>query len=175
MKMIANDGGRKKYHSEVVGVNSRVGSVQGAVLRVKLQYLEAYTKRRRTAADRYDELLADLSDLETPYRAPERRHVFHQYTVRLTGADRSDRDRLTDGLSDRGIPYSVYYPRPLHELPVFQKISDRNPTLPEAERASRQVVSLPMHTELEPDHQERVAEVLSELIEELDVQPVGAG
>lgn len=175
VKMIANHGGRKKYHNEIVGVNSRLDSIQAAVLRVKLQHLEAYTKRRREAADRYDELLGDLSGLEIPYRAPERRHVFHQYTVRLTGADRSDRDRLTDELGDRGIPHSVYYPRPLHELPVFQKISDRASTFPEAERASRQVLSLPMHTELKPDHQKRIAEILYELIGELDVRPIGAG
>lgn len=164
LRMIANHGSRKKYHNEVVGVNSRLDSIQAAVLRVKLRHLETYTQARRGAADRYDRMLAEVDGIRPPHRAPDRRHVFHQYTIRFEEAGRERRDAISEGLRARDIPHAIYYPKPLHLLPVFEKISSERPSLPEAERASEQVLSLPMHTELTADQQERVVAALVELM-----------
>ncbi len=163
MKSIANHGAEKKYYHQRVGINSRLDAIQAAVLRVKLQHLDAYTEARREAADRYDALLGDLDAVTTPYRADNRHHVFHQYTIKVNGSSGSrTRDALSDHLDARDIPHAVYYPRPLHHLPVFEQMSDNVPTLPVAERCSDQVLSLPMHTELTAEQQETVADAIKQ-------------
>lgn len=149
MAMIANHGAQQKYYNEVVGINSRLDALQAAVLRVKLRRLDAYNDARRAAADRYDALFAGADDLVTPYRAEYGTHVFHQYTLRVQNGRR---DGLATYLKNRHIPHAVYYPVPLHRLPVFAG-SSRHGDLTETNRAAAEVISLPMHTELTAEQQ----------------------
>lgn len=165
LRMIANHGGRHKYYNEVVGVNSRLDALQAAILRVKLRHLDAFAAARQAAADRYDALFAACPHIVTPQRAPYGEHVFHQYTLRIMPTASGGRDVLQEHLKTRGIPFGVYYPVPLHRLPVFTDVAAaRSGPLPETERAAREVISLPMHTELTPRQQEIVAQAILECV-----------
>ncbi len=155
MRLIANHGSRKKYHNERVGVNSRLDTMQAAVLRAKLPHLDRYSGARRSAADRYDALFSDVPYLETPYRDPDVEHVFHQYTLRISSELPGGRDALAAHLRKQGIPHAVYYPVPLHRLPVYADLE--HAPLPETERAAAEVISLPMHTELTEEQQTFIA------------------
>lgn len=159
MKMIASHGSRRKYYNEVVGVNSRLDTLQAAILRVKLRHLDAYTAARQAAAERYDALFAGSPLVTTPYRSPDATHVFHQYTLRVNPAVPGARDGLAAALKNAGIPHAVYYPVPLHQLPVFAGTA-RQGDLTETERAAAEVLSLPMHTELTADEQAFIADVV---------------
>lgn len=165
LRMIANHGGRHKYYNEIVGVNSRLDALQAAILRVKLRHLDAFAAARQAAADRYDALFAPCQHIVTPQRAPYGEHVFHQYTLRILPTASSNRDVLRKHLKARGIPFGIYYPVPLHQLPVFMDIATaRSGPLPETERAAREVISLPMHTELTARQQEIVAQAVLECV-----------
>lgn len=160
VRLIANHGAKAKYHNEVPGLNSRLDALQAAVLSVKLAYLDAYTGARRQAADHYDDLLADVPGLGLPERGPEEGHVFHQYTVRIEGATGPERDEVARRLREDEIPCAVYYPVGLHRLPVMQSLFGAPPHLPMTESASAEVLSLPMHTELEYKDQQCIAHAL---------------
>lgn len=161
VRMIANHGARKKYFNEVPGLNSRLDALQAAILRVKLGYLDTYTEARRLAADRYDTLLRGIDGLVVPFRAPGRTHVFHQYTIRILGGRR---DAVGAFLRTRGIPNAVYYPECLHRLPVMRELAPTKRSLAHSEAASREVLSLPMHSELTEEQQERVAGALRDAL-----------
>lgn len=163
MRLIASHGSKKKYHNERVGINSRLDAMQAAILRVKLRHLDEYTRARQEAADRYDELLADVEGIVTPHRAEYGTHVFHQYTIRLQGPFAGRREALRDHLKEQGIPHAVYYPVPLHELPVWSGQEQRG-DLSQTERAADEVLSLPMHTELTAEQQQRVADALRSFV-----------
>lgn len=158
VRMLRVHGARKKYYNERIGVNSRLDEIQAAILRVKLRYLDEWNARRREVAARYNALLGQIDGIETPYEAPYAYHVYHQYTVRVSG-DR--RDRLQHFLREQGIDTFVYYPVPLHLLPLYQEMGLR---LPEAERASREVLSLPMGPLLSEQEQARVVETIQKAI-----------
>ena len=154
IRMITNHGGRHKYHNEAIGVNSRLDALQAAILEVKLRHIESFTQARRAAAARYASLFENIDGITLPYEASWGRHVYHQYVIRVP-----HRDNLTKSLSESGIPYSIYYPVPLHQQPVFS--SYRNPIdLPETVKACNEVLALPMHTELTRSQQERVADAV---------------
>ncbi len=157
-RLIANHGSRKKYHNEVVGINSRLDTIQAAVLQAKLPHLADFTRRRREAADRYDAHFAGIPGITTPHKSPHSRHVFHQYTLRIG----RHRDLMYDALTAAGIPSAIYYPVPLHKLPIYASNPDAHvrAPLPETERAALEVLSLPMHTELTEEQQARVAHVI---------------
>ena len=161
-RLIANHGSKKKYHNEVVGVNSRLDALQAAILRAKLPHLEAFTAARQAAADRYDERLADVNEVVTPARADYGTHVFHQYTLRVRGNDADRRDALMNHLQASGIPAYVYYPVPLHLLPIYRdnpdacRMGDMTHTL----QAANEVLSLPMHTELTESEQDQVTDAI---------------
>ncbi len=138
VRMLRVHGARKKYYNERVGVSSRLDEIQAAILRVKMRYLDEWNRKRREVAARYNELLSDLSGIKTPYEAPYAYHVYHQYTIRVQN-DR--RDWLQTQLKEVGIDTFVYYPVPLHLLPIYRAMGL---TLPEAERASYEVLSLPI-------------------------------
>ena len=159
-RLIANHGSRKKYHNEIVGINSRLDTIQAAILRVKLKHLREYSDARRMAADRYDELLSDVSEIACPVRDERSIHVFHQYTVRVLGSDSQRRDALQQFLKQCGVPSFVYYPVPLHLLPIYKDdpTSCRTGTMNETIRATNEVLSLPMHTELTQAQQVRVVD-----------------
>ena len=154
VKLLRAHGSRKKYQPEVVGYNSRLDEMQAAILRAKLPHLDFWNERRRERAARYDALLGNCEWIETPYAAPHATHIFHQYTVRVAG-DR--RDLVQSALRNSGVATMVYYPTPLHRSEAY---GDPELSLPEAERAAREVLSLPIWPFLDADAQERVAEAL---------------
>ena len=178
MRRIANHGAERKYHHTEVGVNSRLDAMQAALLSVKLRHLADWTARRRAAADLYDARLggsdaADALGLVLPYRDPRAHHVFHQYVIRVPSPDGSAarRDALAAHLQAAGIPTMVYYPVPLHRLEVFAADGHVEGDFPEAERAAKDVLALPMHPWLTEDDIDRVGAAIERFAE---TQPVTA-
>ena len=147
-KMIANHGQKKKYYHEIVGCNSRLDSIQAAILNVKLPLLDEYTSLRRKAADFYDRAFASHPKIRTPYRAPYSKHVFHQYTLLLDGADRN---KLNNWLSSKNIPSMIYYPVPAHRQNMFASFQSSLQKLEITDWLTERVISLPMHTELDEE------------------------
>jgi dTDP-4-amino-4,6-dideoxygalactose transaminase len=145
MTAIANHGMVVRYYHDYVGVNSRLDSIQAAILDVKLKQLNTYIGARQFAAEYYDSAFAGLESIITPVRNPDSTHVFHQYTLRLQGIDRA---ALQKHLEARGIPSMVYYPVPLHKQKVFAQENFSQISLPVTEKLCTEVLSLPMHTEL---------------------------
>jgi UDP-2-acetamido-2-deoxy-ribo-hexuluronate aminotransferase len=147
-KMIANHGQIKKYYHEIVGCNSRLDSLQAAILNVKLPLLDEYISKRRAAADFYDKAFAGHPKMKTPYRAPYSKHVFHQYTLILEGADR---DKLNEWLASKNIPSMIYYPVPAHRQNMFASYQSGLQKLEVTDWLTERVISLPMHTELDEE------------------------
>ncbi|MFN8343163.1 MAG: DegT/DnrJ/EryC1/StrS family aminotransferase [Cyclobacteriaceae bacterium] len=144
IRMMANHGQRVKYQHDEIGVNSRLDTLQAAVLNVKLRYLSDYERRRNWVASYYDRSLAGAGDLILPARRRESTHVFHQYTIRT---DR--RDALKSYLEERGIPSMIYYPIPLHLQKAYRQPGVERGAFPVTERLSETVLSLPIHTEMD--------------------------
>jgi UDP-2-acetamido-2-deoxy-ribo-hexuluronate aminotransferase len=147
-KMIANHGQKKRYYHELVGCNSRLDSMQAAILNVKLPLLDEYIGKRRTAADYYDRAFAGHSKIKTPFRASYSKHVFHQYTLILDGADR---DKLNEYLAAKNIPSMIYYPVPAHRQKMFASFQSGLQKLEVTDWLTERVISLPMHTELDEE------------------------
>jgi dTDP-4-amino-4,6-dideoxygalactose transaminase len=148
MRAIANHGCHVRYHHDEIGVNSRLDSIQAAVLDAKLPHLDEYIAARQRAAAYYDEAFKNCEALLIPGRQAHSTHVFHQYTLRVTGADR---DKLRDGLAQAGIPAMIYYPVPLHQQKAYRDPRYKDGDFPVAERLASCVLSLPMHTELDDE------------------------
>jgi len=146
IRSIANHGMKVRYYYERIGVNSRLDSIQAAILDVKLKYLDNYIQARLTAADWYDRHLGHLEDLIIPMRVTYSSHSYHQYTIR-TGM----RDELQAFLKVRGIPSMIYYPSPIHLQEAYRYLGYNEGDFPVAEQLSREVLSLPMHTEMNED------------------------
>ena len=145
IRSMANHGMSEKYYYERVGLNSRLDTLQAAVLQVKLRHLDEYIAARRLAASGYNAALQDVSCLQIPARAPYSTHVYHQYTIRILDGLREAR---TERLSAHNIPYAIYYPLPLHLQQAYRHLGYQEGAFPVSEMLSRQVLSLPMHTEL---------------------------
>ncbi len=141
---IANHGSKVRYYHDVVGVNSRLDSIQAAILDIKLGHLDEYIQRRQAAAAAYDRGLAGIPQVTVPARAPWSTHVFHQYTLKVT----ERRDALKDALQAAGIPSMIYYPVPLHLQPAYAGYGYAIGQFPVSEQLAEEVISLPMHTEL---------------------------
>lgn len=148
LKMIANHGQKVRYYHEMVGCNSRLDTMQAAILEIKLKHLDEYVNARRAAADFYDNAFAAHPAITTPYRAPYSRHAFHQYTLILEGIDR---DGLHDYLAARNIPSMIYYPVPAHRQKMFENFNSSATNLPMTDWLTERVISLPMHTELDEE------------------------
>ncbi|MFL5740568.1 MAG: DegT/DnrJ/EryC1/StrS family aminotransferase [Flavisolibacter sp.] len=148
LKMVANHGQSKRYYHDVVGCNSRLDTIQAAVLEVKLKYLDQYIENRRQVADYYDRTLGSHPKITVPYRAPWCKHVFHQYTLILEGIDRN---KLHDYLAARNIPSMIYYPVPAHRQKMFAQFNSSDTDLPTTDWLTQRVISLPMHTEMGED------------------------
>ena len=149
MRMIANHGQSQKYVHDRIGVNSRLDSIQAAILRVKLRELDDFNKRRQNVAKIYDDEFSSIKGIITPYREKYTEHVYHQYTIKV---DESKRDQLKSFLSDFKIPSMIYYPIPLYKQKAFSSYYDGQ-GLTNTEALCKQVLSLPMHTELDNEIQ----------------------
>ncbi|GGH41146.1 Pleiotropic regulatory protein [Mangrovimonas yunxiaonensis] len=146
---IVNHGMYKRYHHDVVGVNSRLDTIQAAVLDAKLVHLDHYNAARRNAAHTYNEHFKDVSEITTPYEyGTADNHVYHQYTLKLSGVDR---DALVQYLNDNNIPCGVYYPIPLHNQKAYQDTRYNEADFTVTNQLVKDVISLPMHTELDDE------------------------
>jgi dTDP-4-amino-4,6-dideoxygalactose transaminase len=158
VRVIILHGSRKRYYHEILGVNSRLDTLQAAVLNVKLKYLEQWHEARRTAAHFYNKLFKG-KDITVPYEAPYAKHIFHQYTLRM-----GKRDKVAEQLAQKKIPHSIYYPIPLHLQQAYEKVGKPSGTFPQTERAAAEVLSLPMHTELTEEQQRFIAHTVLEAL-----------
>ena len=148
LKMIANHGQSRRYYHDLVGCNSRLDSIQAAVLNVKLKRLDEYISARRAAADYYDNAFKTHPKITTPHRASYSHHVFHQYTLLLEGVDRNG---LNEFLAGKNIPSMIYYPVPAHRQQMFASSGGGNFHLETTDWLTERVISLPMHTELDEE------------------------
>lgn len=155
MRMIANHGQREKYRHEIVGINSRLDTLQAAVLNVKGKYLGDYLNKRNEAALHYDRRLVQAGDVIIPARSKNSTHTFHQYTIRVPR-----RDELKKYLESKRIPSVVYYPVPLHLQKAYRQASAPEGTFPITEQLSKEVLSLPMHTELTGEQLDYICETV---------------
>jgi UDP-2-acetamido-2-deoxy-ribo-hexuluronate aminotransferase len=153
LRMVANHGQSKRYYHDVVGCNSRLDTIQAAILEIKLRQLDAYIDARIKVADTYDAAFANNPKITTPFRAAYGKHVFHQYTLVLDGVDRNG---LVDYLATQGIPSMIYYPVPAHRQKMFDSFNIGEPDLPVTDWLTGRVVSLPIHTEMEADQQQHI-------------------
>lgn len=163
LAMIANHGQSKRYYHDMIGCNSRLDSIQAAVLRIKLRELDNYIDARRKAADYYDSKFKDVKEITVPFRAANTKHVFHQYTIQLS--DKIDRDALVEYLGKKDIPAMIYYPVPAHKQKMFTGIETAFGNLENTDWLTTRVMSLPMHTELDEDQLEFITSSVKEFIE----------
>lgn len=157
LDVLRRQGGKTKYFHEVLGFNSRLDTMQAAILRVKLRYLDRWQEARREVACRYDRLLAAAgAPVTLPHVRPGVRHVYHQYTIRAP-----QRDALAEFLKQRGIGSMIYYPLPLHRQGLYRDLGMGEGSLPNAEAAGREVLSLPMYPELTAAQQEQIVAAIA--------------
>lgn len=154
LRMIANHGQSKRYYHDRVGCNSRLDTIQAAVLKVKLPKLDAYIAARRKAADFYDHAFKNHPLLTIPFRSPNTKHVFHQYTLLVEGGHR---DGLHQFLADKNIPSMIYYPVPAHRQQMFAAFGGSTYNLPDTDWLTERVISLPMHTEMDNEQLTAIA------------------
>jgi len=155
---IANHGQTKRYYHDMVGVNSRLDSIQAAILNVKLNYLDQFASERRAVADAYDNGFSAIEALQTPYRVQFSSHVFHQYTLQVKDGRR---DQLQSYLKEKGIPSIIYYPLPLYDQEAFKKDSNVQ-FLPATDKLCKSVLSLPIHTEMS---EEQIAYIVNSVVQ----------
>jgi dTDP-4-amino-4,6-dideoxygalactose transaminase len=160
LNLLRAHGTRKKYHSEIIGMNSRLDALQAAILRVKLKYLDSWTKSRQERASLYAELfdqykLANI--IVAPQAPPQFGHVYNQYVIRC-----EKRDPLRSYLQDQGVPTAVYYPEPLHLQPAFDYLKYAKGSMPESEKACDDSLALPVYPELPLEDQERVVQAIAD-------------
>lgn len=146
MRMIANHGQSKRYYHDVVGCNSRLDTIQAAILRIKLRKLDEYNQRRNAVADYYDKNLGVIEGVTVPARNSYSDHVFHQYTLKLKGINR---DELSSFLAEKGIPSMIYYPVPGHRQKMFSSFNLPQKDMRVTDALTDCVISLPIHTEFE--------------------------
>ena len=161
IKMISNHGQSKKYYHDVVGCNSRLDSVQAAILRIKLRNLDTYNASRNEVANYYDQFFAQFPQLKTPVRAENSTHVFHQYTLQVEGLNR---DEMNKFLEERGVPSMIYYPVPAHRQKMFESFGSSSTVLPITDWLTERVISLPIHTEMKQEHLYIICNSVAEFI-----------
>jgi UDP-2-acetamido-2-deoxy-ribo-hexuluronate aminotransferase len=159
IKMIANHGQSRQYYHDVVGCNSRLDTIQAVILDIKLKHLDDYINARIKVADYYDRAFGGNASVKTPIRASYGKHVFHQYTLQLTGVDR---DALKEHLAEKNIPSMIYYPVPGHRQKMFEAFNVSSLSLPVTDELTKKVISLPIHTEFDEEQLHYITgEVLS--------------
>jgi dTDP-4-amino-4,6-dideoxygalactose transaminase len=164
LRMIANHGQKVRYYHEMVGCNSRLDSIQAAVLRIKLRHLDEYCDARRAVADHYDNAFASNPNIITPFRAPYGKHVFHQYTLQLKNISR---DRVSELLAEKGIPSMIYYPVPSHKQNMLKSFTDDQQELPVTDMLTDCVISLPIHTEFTTEELEYISSNFLNIVAQL--------
>ena len=157
IRMISNHGQEKKYHHDLIGVNSRLDSIQAAVLKVKLQHLDSYNDARNKVAEAYDKGFKDISQIITPKLKENTYHVFHQYTIILVN---EVRDEFKEYLLDKGIPSMIYYPIPIHKQKAYSGMVKMPVSLDQTEWLTDRVISLPIHTELDNQQLNHIIETV---------------
>lgn len=161
IRMIANHGQSVQYYHDVIGVNSRLDSIQAAILRIKLKSLDHYAEQRNKAAAFYDEAFSNNKNIKIPFRNPASTHVFHQYTLQLVGIDRT---ALREFLASKDIPAMIYYPVPLHLQKAYFDSRYKEGDFPVTENLCKSVISLPMHTELDTETLKYITQNVVEFI-----------
>jgi dTDP-4-amino-4,6-dideoxygalactose transaminase len=156
LRTLRSHGSPKKYYATEQGWNSRLDEIQAAILRVKLRHLDNWGVARRKNASSYSQLLKGVQGVVPPVEAPWAEHVYHQYTIRV-----ANRDRVQSALTEQGIGTTVYYPTPMHLQPVFAKLGYQNGDLPHAEKAAKEVLSLPIYAELTSEQIHRVVAAIT--------------
>lgn len=159
IRSIANHGMKVRYYYDRIGMNSRLDSLQAAILDVKLKHLDDYVAARQKAADWYDQHLQGVGDLITPVRRPWSTHSYHQYTIRTP-----QRDALHQYLKEKGIPSMVYYPKVIHLQEAYQYLGYRKGDFPVSEMLTENVLSLPMHTELDEEQLEYITATIKNFL-----------
>jgi len=164
IKLLRNHGSsaKEKYRNLILGTNSRLDTIQAAILRVKLNYLEKWNKKRAENAAYYTRLFREVKDMVTPHIEQNTIHIFHQYTIRV---NKKIRKKLIDYLNREGIPTQIYYPLPLHLQPVFKYLGYKKGDFPEAEKAAKEVLSLPIYPELSQKDQNFIIKKIKEFYE----------
>jgi dTDP-4-amino-4,6-dideoxygalactose transaminase len=163
IRSIANHGQAERYYHDRIGVNSRLDSIQAAILRIKLRHLDDYASRRNEAAAHYDEAFKDLDQITTPARCAKSTHVFHQYTMILNGVDRNE---MKEFLESKGVPAMIYYPVPLHLQKAYRDERYAEGDFPVTERLCASVLSLPMQTELDGEQLSHITESVKTFVKE---------
>ena len=161
--IICNHGSTVKYYHDSIGVNSRLDSIQAAILDIKLQHLTSYNEARQAAARTYDRLLADCDAFVLPQWEDNGSHVFHQYTLKVK-AGREKRDAIREAMDKRGIPTMIYYPIPIHMQGGYQEYGYQAGDFPISEQLTAEVISLPMHSEMNEEQQAYIIKNLLELV-----------
>ncbi len=160
LNLLRAHGARRKYHSEIIGINSRLDALQAAILRVKIRHLDEWTRARQEHAGLYSQLFDhyNLSSIITTPQTPSScGHVFNQYVIRC-----EDRDALRNYLQEQGVPTAIYYPEPLHLQPAFASLGYAKGSMPQSEKACADTLALPIYPELPPEDQERVVRRIAE-------------
>lgn len=157
LRGIVNHGMYKRYYHDVVGVNSRLDSLQAAVLRAKLPHLDTYNQKRQKAAQAYTERLKDNPHILTPFVPEGAEHVFHQYTLRITNGKR---DALAEAFTQKQVPFGIYYPIPLHLQKAYADARYKEEDFSVTNQLVKEVISLPMHTELTPEQIDFITEII---------------
>jgi len=161
LQALVNHGMIQRYHYDYVGVNSRLDTLQAAILNVKLKHLDEYNRARQSAAEFYDNALGELKDITIPSRSKFSDHIFHQYTLRVLGGKR---DELKNHLEKSSVPAMIYYPVPLHLQKAYADLGYKIGDFPIAEQACHEVLSLPMHTELSEEQLYFITERIIEFV-----------
>jgi UDP-2-acetamido-2-deoxy-ribo-hexuluronate aminotransferase len=161
MRMIANHGQSKRYYHDIVGCNSRLDSIQAAVLRIKLRRLDDYIAARRAVAEHYTNFFAQFPQIKTPVMDIYSHHVFHQFTMTLDGVDR---DGLHAFLAEREIPSMIYYPVPAHRQKMFEAFNSAETNLPVTDWLTERVISLPIHTEMEQEQLDYICQGVADFL-----------
>ena len=161
LRMVANHGQSKRYYHDMVGCNSRLDTIQAAILEIKLRYLDEYINARRAVADFYDDAFKNHRRLTTPHRSNNSRHVFHQYTLLVEGIKR---DELHQFLADNGVPSMIYYPVPAHRQQMFASYNSSDIDLPVTDSLTEKVISLPIHTEMEEEQLQLITAKVLEFV-----------
>lgn len=161
MRSIVNHGMGERYYYERIGVNSRLDSIQAAVLRIKLRHLNQYAANRNKAADYYDNFFKNFPNVTTPVRAKNSTHVFHQYTLKIAGINQFE---MQEFLSKKGVPAMIYYPVPIHTQKAYEPERFNHADFPVTNELCKTVISLPMHTELSDEQLNFICEAVKEYL-----------